>query len=29
MIVDEGLQSKQIAAKLGLSEITVKLCRGS
>jgi DNA-binding NarL/FixJ family response regulator len=24
-----GLQSKQIAAKLGLSEITVKLCRGS
>jgi FixJ family two-component response regulator len=29
MIVDEGLQSKQIAAKLGLSEVTVKLCRGS
>jgi FixJ family two-component response regulator len=29
MIVRDGLQTKQIAAQLGLSEITVKLCRGA
>lgn len=29
MIVDDGLQTKQIAARLGLSEITVKLCRSA